>query len=584
MPSVRVLDSVGGGEDRKFMLWGCVGKCNLFIWKIETGSNNTFYLITGDSSLESIAEEETLNAFKDEGFEIIPPPEVRAARTIIAKQIDNIYKEAKEEDYERGISLVNCRAEIKEIVIIPTQYDSPMIKIRFSKIYMAEHALNHGIKIFEQLIPPRALQKEVCTKLDTCTNCFGYNHIKPNCPKPVAPRCTNCAREGHRYYNCPGGNHRCLNCGQGHPTFSRDCERRKALLKEKTRDEIKKENDRARTRQRNYEDKKHSKTSGWDDRPGVPLPADVFAVIITALVSATMIESKLKGTFQSTYDDVLDHHSIPRVSLPQGVIEQLVHSQDNSNRGNKMDNFSTASEMVQHFPDLDNLTTETEGEAELITMDDMPLRRVSPHGASLQDTSTKKKKKCKLSKRKRIQTPPSNNQAPQAKLLHSENENGADSNHATCPSSMDEEVNANTVPTVGFLMRAGASPLDILEKEGSLVFPEDTPPPKGTITYTKADTSISYSDISQMSKLQFIKPIIFYPITWKLDTYQILMKFLDGETYIYHNSSDKNLSTRKLIRNCLAEGDSPQTVINFAGINEDEWKDNYIRLYGRTGN
>lgn len=576
MPSVRVLDERGGGEARKYHLWGCVGKCDLFVWKIEKGNNSTFYMITGESSLESMVEEETLRTFKDEGFEIVPPPEVKAARTVVIKQIDPIYREATDIDFMAGISLINCRANILETTIIPTPYETPMVKVRFSKVYMAEHALNNGLKVFEQTIPPKALQREVCVRLETCTNCFGYSHIKPNCPKPLISRCTNCAREGHKHFNCPGGEFKCLNCNEQHSTFSRDCRTRKTLMKQKTKEEIKRESNKAKTRQRDHEEKQKSKLRGWNEKEITQLPADVFAVVITALISATMIETKMRGTFQSNYNDVLDHHAIPRVTLPQHIIGQLVRSQDQTQQRPEVDNYSESIRSAPSFPNLDMLTTGTEGETEMSQEEQLE------HEPIIADPSVRRKKKKCNKRRKTHGTPKDDFNVQQHFQLSRRAVSGL-----SLP--MDSEIEVNVGGAEGGVecklpqnteeIAKTPTSENLTPTNQPRSFTTETPPPVDALHFTKADTTIIQED-HPIAELQRAKAIIFYPITWKLDSYHIMMKFLDRETYAHLRGDDKRSSLRQLIRKCLANDGRPDTVINFAGVEKSVWQSSMNLVYG----
>ena len=65
-------------------------------------------------------------------------------------------------------------------------------------------------------------------ELVQCFNCQGYGHISKSCLKEQV--CALCSK-GHRTKECQkeAQNHRCINCGAKHPTFSRLCSRRRAI-------------------------------------------------------------------------------------------------------------------------------------------------------------------------------------------------------------------------------------------------------------------------------------------------------------------------------------------------------------------
>lgn len=581
MPSVKVIDE-RGGDKRKYDLWSCVGRCELHIWKIERGTHTTFYLITDESSLEDVVEEKALEIFKSQGFQVVPPLEVKSSRTVVVKQIDPIYKEATEQDYHSGISLVNYSSQIEEIIKIPTQYDSPLIKIRFSKVRMAEYALNNGIKIFEQTIPPRALQREVYTRLDICTNCFAYDHIKPNCTKPKIARCTVCAKEGHKYFECPKEERKCINCKEEHATFDKECTVRKQTLKEKTKKEIDKESNRAKSRQNTFEERKRIKNKKWDEKAHTSLPPGAFATIITALVSATMIESKLKGSFQTTYNDVLDWNQIPRVSLPENVINKLVECQDQEGRSNRNDNDrSSIADIIEGgpFTSMDFTTTETEGEIEICPQDGSLNNTAAGHSKATEEKH-KKKLKCK---RKRKQTPtPAKHPLGAIGLSTTGNLSDNFSSGLISGLSEDEDLLTGEPIRKPKQSKKKTPPLNIFRgiQSAPTQIQKTPPPPEGAVHYERA-TCLKKTGEGPLKILQELSPIIFYPVSWNIQPREVLLKFLDGETFIHYvpPSDGSKISTRNLVRACLANGEHPEMVINFCSLQDDEWKNRFSRLY-----
>lgn len=550
----------------------------------------TFYLITGESCMESVVEDKTVQLFKEHGFHIVPPPEVKASRTIIVKQIDAVYKEATEEDFMNGISLVGFKSEILEVVKIPSEYQTPLIKIRFARIQMAEYALNNGIKIFEQSVPPKALHREVCIKLEPCTNCFAYNHIKTACPKNTAARCTVCAREGHRYYECPREETKCLNCREGHTTFDKTCSIRKKIIKEKTKEEINKENDRAKSRHRQYEEKHKIRNRKWDNSAHSTLPPGAFATIVTALVSATMIETRLRGTFQSTYDDILDHNLIPRVKLPVQVIDRLVQCQnDNDNEYQQGNNINTNIEPDVALPRFrtvtmyDAATTETEEEIETQPGGAAGFLTLEPGRATQEDKPKKLKCKRKRKAKAAARTEPMEEAPSRAPAVEDEFMGVPD--QLSQLSSMSEhdsgtwDPRKKTKQPEDITPPANNSELELVSRP--LCIEQETPPtPRGAIKYNRA-SGLRVREEGPMSKLQELRPIIFYPVSWKLTTPQVMLKFLDGQTFIHYvpPADGTKISTRKLIRDSLAQEKNPDLVINYCSLSDEDWKERFARLY-----
>ena len=78
---------------------------------------------------------------------------------------------------------------------------------------MAQRALQEGLVILYQRIPPRRIEREIFVRLQPCNNCFDYNHDTKNCNKRKMTLCSF--------------------CGEAHKTLAARCQIRKDLIKEK---------------------------------------------------------------------------------------------------------------------------------------------------------------------------------------------------------------------------------------------------------------------------------------------------------------------------------------------------------------
>ena len=100
---------------------------------------------------------------------------------------------------------------------------------------MVQVALQKGINVLHQHIPPWSIEKELFVRLTPCRNCYGYDHRLKDCKAEKKDRCTYCAEE-HKESECKANQPCCINCGGQHRTLAAACKIRKELIKQKSGD------------------------------------------------------------------------------------------------------------------------------------------------------------------------------------------------------------------------------------------------------------------------------------------------------------------------------------------------------------
>lgn len=336
MPSIRVMDTVGGPNRRRTLLQ-CLGQLKLKVWSVQEGQE-VLYVITGQEEVEPIFKPEVLTVLASNGFEPLVPPETKSLKTVVIRQLDSSYNHKTEEEFATSINERNEWAEVTEITKIPTQGNNTMVKAQFRERKMAITAMHKGIGVFDQTIPPLYIEQEVFIKLSPCSRCFCFTHERRNCNTPQIRECAKCGTQGHNSRNCLNAAKYCFNCQkEDHETFSRDCPIRKRILKEKSSAERKKERNRASSRHKTFIDKERKRNEKPELEEFNPflnqyagLPANAYVVILTALASATNIEVKEPGSFQDTYSEILKYNKIQDVLLPPSIIEKLTKQQQAS--------------------------------------------------------------------------------------------------------------------------------------------------------------------------------------------------------------------------------------------------------------
>ena len=186
-------------------------------------------------------------AFRQEGFEVVPPIEYNSMKTVVVKQLDYMIDSFNDEEIIDSIENLNKWAKVESIYKIPST--SKILKIRFKTQQMAQLALDNGVKILHQYISKWNVEKEVFVRLNPCRNCFQYDHKLKDCILEKKSRCTFCAGE-HRQHECKAKQALCINCGGPHRTLAATCKIRKDLIKKRSgemRDQI-----RTQTRQQQF--------------------------------------------------------------------------------------------------------------------------------------------------------------------------------------------------------------------------------------------------------------------------------------------------------------------------------------------
>lgn len=329
MPSIKIKDHLGG-PDRRTQLMAELGHRELEVWKVEEGGGH-LYIVTGEEQIDAFFEDDIINSLQNDGYEILTTTEIKSCRTIIIRQVESSYKNKGIEEILRDVNQQNGWANAVEASFLPSQSKYAMLKITFSTINMASRAVHGGLKIIDQTLPPLYIEREVQVNPSPCTRCFGYDHLRRNCSNLEYNDCTRCGVGGHNFRHCSNANKKCASCGgNGHETQARECPLRKRYLQEKGKAEKNKERNKAMERQKFYVEKRKEYKEKPQNQETTnvfsncdPVPANSIAVILTAITTASLIDRRLPGTFQSTFEDVCHCNKMPKVQLPQSIIEKL---------------------------------------------------------------------------------------------------------------------------------------------------------------------------------------------------------------------------------------------------------------------
>ena len=209
---------------RRGELYGLLGKYGIFPLKMHSGQR-VFFPIIRESDLEEILKKEVRDYANEKGFEIKTPIEYTAMKTVVVKEIDSIIDEFTDQEIIENIERVNDWAKVVELYKFQTT--AKMLKIQFETTTMATRALNNGLIILFQRVPPRRIEKEIFVRLLPCNNCYGYDHDTKSCKEAKQTLCAFCGSSGHKQSTCTSLTPKCINCGEAHRTLAAQCHIRK---------------------------------------------------------------------------------------------------------------------------------------------------------------------------------------------------------------------------------------------------------------------------------------------------------------------------------------------------------------------
>ena len=183
----------------------------------------------------------------------------------------------------------------------------------------------NGLLILNQSIPSRNVEKEIFIKIKPCYNCYQYEHITKDCPHEKMTVCANCASNEHKQNECRSTEYKCLNCDGSHRTLAAACPVRRGIIKNKST-EIR---DRARSRSRARTYAETATTTGGRGTTELQMQTPTFtkeitATIMTAVITSHYFETIKAGSFQTTFDKIMEANGLPRVIIPiKDIIQNL---------------------------------------------------------------------------------------------------------------------------------------------------------------------------------------------------------------------------------------------------------------------
>jgi len=291
-----------------------------------------------DSNSDKVFAEACLDALRAAYCEPILPPQIKAKRSVILRNLDQLICENDVDDIKREIIRSNVNIVVDEVFKFR---NNRMLKITFSTYQMALKCIESGIYLYSLRIPPRNIDVDQFIDIMICYRCYKLDdHTSDSCGKSKDYLvCSTCSVVGHGFRNCTADKKQCINCHGDHSTLAMSCPEKKKIMREKRKDNNKSYATSVLSGERMFSSKSRSNTFQLND---VPVKTDKEVCIndivqksTLCLMIATMKESENSGCFVHVLNGLLEENGLSKFSMgtvaPPKFNDSYVVIQSNNN-------------------------------------------------------------------------------------------------------------------------------------------------------------------------------------------------------------------------------------------------------------
>lgn len=320
-PTVRLkhLDKQRPVEARK-VIELAYGKFNVPFTRIFTTNEGFKVICRNENDADKILGMEARNELEKLGLQIVMPPEMKARRSLILKQLDTIIGSNSAEDIKEEIERENPWMKIEEVIKIKNY--THILKLRTEETSMVEKASKQGILAYNMAISPSQIEQETYIHIITCFNCYQMeDHLTKDCPYSNLKICSECSELGHTYRECKNTAKGCINCknyGQqyNHRTLAMSCPLRKKIIKEKT--------DEQKTTVANQEQSTYAaiakravaEVKNTGKLTQINLSETKHTKILISIMHAHVMNMCNPGTYQTELNRMLQKNELPMMWFP----------------------------------------------------------------------------------------------------------------------------------------------------------------------------------------------------------------------------------------------------------------------------
>ena len=324
MPGIRIIDKDTMAGKRRLKAWECFGRIGVNPTDLKDGKD-AFYAIVKTEQIEMLLTEDAKKVFQGSRFEVSVPIEYSAMRSVIIRHVDKAVDEYTVDELKINIEDSNEWAKVEEVVKLGQT--GRLLKIKFMSTQMALNAINNGMVVIYQWIPPKNIEKEIYIRLTPCYNCYSYNHKTKECQKDKQILCAFCGNEGHKLNQCKERLPRCINSDGIHRTLASICPYRKEVIRERAIEVRERSRSRSRRTQTGVDKQTYAQAAkvsveDLDLEIDSTEFKDIITKIMTCIIYSQCTEVVQPGTFKDTVAEMFRLNGLPSVQFPKQKLNE----------------------------------------------------------------------------------------------------------------------------------------------------------------------------------------------------------------------------------------------------------------------
>lgn len=323
MPSIvrfKHLDRLHPTEPRKVVELA-YGKFNVPFTRIFNTNEGFKVICRSEQDADKILSKDAQVELEKIGLQVIVPPETKARRSILLRQLDQLIGQNSPEDIKDEIERENDWIKIEEVVKMKNY--THILKLRLEETIMVEKAKRQGILAYNMSISPSQIEVENYVHIRSCYKCYKMeDHLTKDCPHTDLKICSECAETGHTYKDCRNTEKACINCkNRGNPashrTLAMSCPLRKAIVsdklkEQKTSDLNKDENTYAAIARRAVAEVRQAETTTQ-----INLSEYKHTKILISIMHAHVMNLCNPGSYHKELNKMLEKNELPTMWFPE---------------------------------------------------------------------------------------------------------------------------------------------------------------------------------------------------------------------------------------------------------------------------
>ena len=241
MTRIKIKCSGSSDRGRKLKLLEILCRNDVHITRIFTAHDGFAVLAINEDHGDKIFSRVVKSTLEDEGFNPLMPAELKVKKSVILTRVDEVIYDNDEVDIGEQLMAKNIwiQDELHSVYKFP---NSNTIKLT-SQTSLAKKRTETGLRAFGISITSHEIRQETYITIKCCMRCYQLeeHNTRESTKSKNYKVCSECSTEGHLWYECRERNKICLNCNENHSTLAMKCPKKKAILKEKRKEEIEKQ-------------------------------------------------------------------------------------------------------------------------------------------------------------------------------------------------------------------------------------------------------------------------------------------------------------------------------------------------------